>query len=169
MVRHFFFNKGAVHFYNIFSILPVCWGKLINKYTLRVAAYARVSTDSEEQLESYQSQVKYYTELINSNSEWQFVGVYADEAITGTQTAKRDDFNRMINDCMNVDIDLIIVKSISRFARNTVDTLTYVRSLKEKSVAVMFEEENINTHDPTSHTVPTCGYTSECFFLSISV
>lgn len=145
MVRHFFFNKGAVHFYNIFSILPVCWGKLINKYTLRVAAYARVSTDSEEQLESYQSQVKYYTELINSNSEWQFVGVYADEAITGTQTAKRDDFNRMINDCMNGDIDLIIVKSISRFARNTVDTLTYVRSLKEKSVAVMFEEENINT------------------------
>lgn len=113
--------------------------------TQRVAAYARVSTDSAEQLESYQSQVKYYTELINSNPEWQFVGVYADEAITGTQTAKRDDFNRMINDCVNGEIDLIIVKSISRFARNTVDTLTYVRSLKEKGVAVMFEEENINT------------------------
>ena len=113
--------------------------------TLRVAAYARVSTDSEEQLESYQSQVKYYTELISNNPEWQFVGVYADEAITGTQTTKREDFNRMVNDCMNGDIDLIIVKSISRFARNTVDTLQYVRALKEKSVAVMFEEENINT------------------------
>lgn len=119
--------------------------KGIHLSTLRVAAYARVSTDSEEQRESYQSQVKYYTELINNNPEWQFVGIYADEAITGTQTVKRDDFNRMINDCMNGDIDLIIVKSISRFARNTVDTLTYVRNLKEKGVAVMFEEENINT------------------------
>jgi len=113
--------------------------------TLRVCAYARVSTDSEEQLESYQSQVRYYTELISNNSEWQFVGVYADEAITGTQTAKRDDFNRMINDCMNGEIDLVIVKSISRFARNTLDTLQYVRALKEKGVAVLFEEENINT------------------------
>ncbi len=119
--------------------------KGVHLNTLRVAAYARVSTDSEEQLESYQSQVKYYTELISNNPEWQFVGVYADEAITGTQTTKREDFNRMINDCMNGDIDLIIVKSISRFARNTVDTLQYVRALKEKSVAVMFEEENINT------------------------
>ena len=119
--------------------------KGIHLSTLRVAAYARVSTDSEEQLESYQSQVRHYEELISNNPEWQFVGVYADEAITGTQTAKRDDFNRMINDCMNGDIDLIIVKSISRFARNTVDTLQYVRALKEKGVAVMFEEENINT------------------------
>ena len=119
--------------------------KGIHMNTLRVAAYARVSTDSEEQLESYQSQVKYYTELINNNSEWQFVEVYADEAISGTKTDKRTDFNRMINDCMNGDIDLIIVKSISRFARNTVDTLQYVRTLKEKGVAVLFEEENINT------------------------
>lgn len=119
--------------------------KGIHLDTLRVAAYARVSTDSEEQLESYQSQVKYYTELISSNPKWQFVEVYADAAITGTQTAKRDDFNRMVNDCMNGEIDLIIVKSISRFARNTVDTLQYVRALKEKGVAVMFEEENINT------------------------
>lgn len=119
--------------------------KGIHMSTLRVAAYARVSTDSEEQLESYQSQVRHYEELISNNPEWQFAGVYADEAITGTQTAKRDDFNRMINDCMNGEIDLIIVKSISRFARNTVDTLQYVRALKEKGVAVMFEEENINT------------------------
>ena len=89
----------------------------------RTCGYARVSTDSEEQLESYQSQVRHYEELISNNPEWQFVGVYADEAITGTQTTKREDFNRMVNDCMNGDIDLIIVKSISRFARNTLDTL----------------------------------------------
>ena len=119
--------------------------KGIHLNTLRVAAYVRVSTDGEEQLESYQSQVKHYTELIQNNPEWQMVGVYADEAVTGTKTDKREEFNRMINDCMNGDIDLIIVKSISRFARNTVDTLQYVRVLKEKSVAVMFEEENINT------------------------
>lgn len=119
--------------------------KGIHLDTLRVAAYARVSTDSAEQLESYQSQVEYYTELIQENPKWQFVGVYADAAITGTQTAKRDDFNRMINDCMNGEIDLVMVKSISRFARNTVDTLQYVRALKEKGVAVHFEEENINT------------------------
>lgn len=119
--------------------------KGIHLNTLRVCAYARVSTGSEEQLESYQSQVKYYTELINSNPEWQFVEVYADEAITGTKTDKRTDFNRMIIDCMDGNIDMIIVKSISRFARNTVDTLQTVRDLKAKGIAVLFEEENINT------------------------
>jgi len=113
--------------------------------TLKVAAYVRVSTDNEEQLESYQSQLKHYTELIQDNPEWQMAGIYADEAITGTAVRKRDDFQRMINDCMNDDIDMIIVKSISRFARNTVDTLQYVRMLKEKHIAVLFEEENINT------------------------
>ncbi len=119
--------------------------KGVHLNTLRVAAYVRVSTDNEEQLESYQSQLKHYSEFISNNPEWQFVGIYADEAITGTKTDKRDDFNRMINDCMNGDIDVIIVKNISRFARNTVDTLQYVRALKEKGIAVMFEEENINT------------------------
>jgi len=112
---------------------------------LRVAAYCRVSTDSEDQLNSYKSQVKYYTELINGKSEWSFVDIYADEAITGTQVTKREDFQRLINDCMNGDIDMIITKSISRFARNTLDTLKYVRMLKEKGIAVFFEEENINT------------------------
>ncbi len=112
---------------------------------LRVAAYCRVSTDNEEQLESYKSQVRHYTEYINENSEWQMAGIYADEAVTGTQAKKREDFQRMINDCMNGEIDMIIVKSISRFARNTLDTLKYVRMLKEKQVAVFFEEENINT------------------------
>lgn len=120
-------------------------GKGIHVDTLRVGAYCRVSTDNEEQLESYKSQVRYYTDMINNNPEWQMASVYADEAITGTQTKKREDFQRMINDCMNGEIDMIIVKSISRFARNTVDTLNYVRMLKEKHVAVLFEEENINT------------------------
>jgi DNA invertase Pin-like site-specific DNA recombinase len=112
---------------------------------LRVAAYCRVSTDSEDQINSYKSQVQYYTDLINSKSEWVFVDIYADEAITGTQITKREDFQRLINDCMNGDIDMIITKSISRFARNTLDTLKYVRMLKDKGIAVFFEEENINT------------------------
>lgn len=112
---------------------------------LRVAAYCRVSTDSEDQLNSYKSQVAYYTDLIEGNADWTLAGIYADEAITGTQVAKREEFQRLINDCMNGDIDLIITKSISRFARNTVDTLKYVRMLKEKSIEVFFEEENIHT------------------------
>lgn len=111
---------------------------------LRVAAYCRVSTSSEEQLSSYKSQVKHYTDLISSNTEWHFVGIYADEAITGTQTKKREDFQRLINDCLNGSIDMVITKSISRFARNTLDTLKYVRMLKEKNIAVYFEDEKIN-------------------------
>lgn len=112
---------------------------------LRVAAYCRVSTDTEDQLNSYKSQVEYYTELIKSKPEWSLAGIYADEAITGTQVKKREDFQRLINDCMNGDVDMVITKSISRFARNTLDTLKYVRMLKDKGVAVFFEEENINT------------------------
>ena len=113
----------------------------------RVAAYYRVSTDSEDQLQSYHSQVKYYTDLINENPDWTMAGIYADEAITGTQIYKRLDFQRLINDCMNGDIDMIITKSISRFARNTLDCLHYIRKLKDKNVAVYFEKENINTLD----------------------
>lgn len=112
---------------------------------LRVAAYCRVSTNDEDQLNSYRSQVKYYTELINSKKEWTFAGVYADEAITGTQVVKREEFQRLISACLNGEVDMVITKSISRFARNTLDTLKYVRMLKEKNVAVTFEEENINT------------------------
>lgn len=112
---------------------------------LRVAAYCRVSTDSEDQLNSYKSQVMYYTDLIKKKPEWSLADIYADEAITGTQVTKREDFQRMINDCMNGDIDMVITKSISRFARNTLDTLKYVRMLKEKGIAVFFEDENINT------------------------
>lgn len=112
---------------------------------LRVAAYCRVSTDSEEQISSYESQVKYYKELIQSKAEWSLVKIYADEAITGTKIDKREDFQRMIQAGVDGEIDLIITKSISRFARNTVDTLKYVRLLKENNVAILFEEENINT------------------------
>ena len=111
----------------------------------RVAAYCRVSTDTEDQINSYNSQVEHYTEFIQKNKEWTLAGIYADEAITGTQVDRRIDFQRLINDCMNGDIDMIITKSISRFARNTLDTLKYVRKLKEFNVAVFFEEENINT------------------------
>lgn len=111
----------------------------------RVAAYCRVSTDNEDQINSYNSQVEHYTEYIKKNNEWTLAGIYADEAITGTQVDRRIDFQRLINDCMNGDIDMIITKSISRFARNTLDTLKYVRKLKEFNVAVFFEEENINT------------------------
>lgn len=118
-------------------------GKMIEQ--LRVAAYCRVSTDSEDQLNSYNSQKAYYTDLIQKNGEWIFAGIYADEAITGTQVTKREDFQRMINDCMNGEIDMLITKSISRFARNTLDTLKYVRMLKEKNIAVYFEDEKINT------------------------
>lgn len=112
---------------------------------LRVAAYCRVSTDGEEQLNSFTSQMKYYKGKIESNPEWTLVNVYADEAITGTKVELREGFKTMINDAMNGKIDIIMTKSISRFARNTVDTLNFVRRLKENNVAVFFEEENINT------------------------
>lgn len=116
----------------------------------RVAAYARVSTNSEEQLTSYEAQVKHYAEYIKSRAlsdYWQFVEVYTDRGITGTSTAKREGFNRMIEDALAGKIDLIITKSVSRFARNTVDTLTAIRRLKEHGVEVYFEEQNIYTLD----------------------
>lgn len=118
-------------------------GKIIDR--LRVAAYCRVSTDSDDQLNSYKSQVQYYTDMIKKKADWSLAGIYADEAITGTQVTKREDFQRLINDCMNGDVDMVITKSISRFARNTLDTLKYVRMLKEKNIAVFFEDEKINT------------------------
>ncbi len=113
----------------------------------RVAAYARVSTDTEEQLSSYEAQVDYYTRYIQEKENWEFVSVYTDEGISATNTKKRDGFKRMIADALNGKIDMIITKSVSRFARNTVDTLTTVRQLKEKGVEVFFEKENIYTLD----------------------
>lgn len=113
----------------------------------RVAAYARVSTDETEQLNSYAAQVEYYTSYIQSHSDWKFVNVYADEGISGTSTLHRDGFNKMIEDALDGKIDLILTKSVSRFARNTVDSLTTIRKLKDKGVEVFFEKENIWTLD----------------------
>lgn len=112
---------------------------------LRVAAYCRVSTDDEDQIKSYNSMVKYYTDFIQNNKQWVFAGVYADKAITGTKVDKREDFQRLIQDCMDGKIDMVIAKSLPRFARNTLDTLKYVRMLKERGIAVYFEVEKINT------------------------
>lgn len=112
---------------------------------LRVAAYCRVSTDSEEQLTSYKTQMKVYSEMIAAKKEWQFAGLYADEGISGTRADKRPEFNRMINDCLAGKIDYIITKSVSRFARNTVDCLDTVRMLKSRGIGVYFEEQNIDT------------------------
>ena len=117
----------------------------IGKYRKRVGVYVRVSTGSEEQMSSYHSQVLHYREYVESKSEWQLIKIYADEAITGTSVGKRGEFQWMVQDAIDGKLDLIITKSISRFARNTLDTLKYVRLLKEKNVAIFFEKENINT------------------------
>lgn len=114
---------------------------------IRVAAYCRVSTDSEEQETSYEAQVQHYTDYIRSKPDWDFVEIYADDGISGTNTVKRDEFNRMIADCEAGKIDLILTKSISRFSRNTLDCLKYTRKLKALNIAVFFEKENINTMD----------------------
>lgn len=117
------------------------------KPKLKVAAYCRVSTDSEEQASSYEMQVEHYKAFMQKNEEWQFAGIFADDGISGTNTKKRSEFNRMIEECMAGHIDMIITKSISRFARNTVDCLNYIRKLKDKNIHVFFEKENINTMD----------------------
>lgn len=117
------------------------------KPKLKVAAYCRVSTDSDEQATSYDAQVEHYTNLIKKNDDWEFAGIFADDGISGTNTKKREEFNRMIEECMAGNIDMVITKSISRFARNTLDCLKYIRQLKEKNIPVFFEKENINTMD----------------------
>ena len=117
----------------------------VSKRQLRVAAYCRVSTDDEEQLTSYEAQKNYYTDKIMTNKEWTMAGIFADEGITGTSARKRPEFLRMIRQCKQGKIDIVLTKSISRFARNTVDCLNYVRALKELGIAVIFEKENMNT------------------------
>ena len=113
----------------------------------RVAGYARVSTDSDEQFTSYEAQVDYYTNFIKENSEWEFVGIYTDEGISGVNTKRREGFNRMVQDALDGKIDLIVTKSVSRFARNTVDSLTTIHKLKEAGCECMFQKENIMTFD----------------------
>ena len=117
------------------------------KPKLRVAAYCRVSTDSDEQATSYEAQIEHYTNYISQNPEWVMAGIFADDGITGTNTKKRGEFNRMINECEAGNIDMVITKSISRFARNTLDCLKYIRQLKDKNIPVFFEKENINSMD----------------------
>lgn len=134
------------------TVIPAKETKFTQKSTnkkkkRKVAGYARVSTSKEEQLMSYEAQVEYYTNYIKNNPEWEFVGVYTDEGITATNTKRRDGFNEMIEDALKGEIDLIITKSVSRFARNTVDSLVAVRELKANGVEVYFEKENIYTCD----------------------
>lgn len=126
-----------------------------SKHQLRVAAYCRVSTDDEEQLTSYEAQKNYYTDKIMTNKEWTMAGIFADEGITGTSARKRPEFLRMIRQCKQGKIDIILTKSISRFARNTVDCLNYIRALKELGIAVIFEKENINTLEADSEILIT--------------
>ncbi len=139
---------------------------------LKVAAYCRVSTDQEEQESSYEAQIGYYTEKINSNSEWQMAGIFADEGITGTQTKKRPEFLKMIRLCRQGKIDMILTKSLSRFARNTVDSLKYIRDLKALGIAVIFEKENINTLETDTEmmlTIMSCFAQAESESISKNV
>ncbi len=112
-----------------------------------MAAYCRVSTDQLEQLSSYEAQVAYYTAFIANHPDYEMGGIYADEGISVTNTKKREQFNKMIEDCKVGKIDMIITKSISRFARNTLDCLNYVRMLKDLGIGIIFEKENINCLD----------------------
>ncbi|WP_305116461.1 recombinase family protein [Acutalibacter muris] len=120
------------------------------KKKLRVAAYCRVSTDKDEQLNSFEVQKTYYTEKITSNPDWKMAGIFADEGVTGTSMKKRDGFMRMLRHCREGRIDMILVKSVSRFGRNTVEVVRTVRSLREKNITVLFEKENLNTGQMTS-------------------
>lgn len=121
----------------------------------KVAAYARVSTEQDAQQNSYEAQIEFYTGYIQGKPEWEFVGVYADEGITGTSTKHREGFNRMVDDALSGKIDLILTKSISRFSRNTVDALTITRQLRAAGVAVFFEKENIDSMDPNAEMIFT--------------
>ncbi|MCM1486738.1 MAG: recombinase family protein [Firmicutes bacterium] len=139
---------------------------------LKVAAYCRVSTDDKEQKTSYEAQIQYYTEKINKNPEWQMAGVFADEGITGTQAKKRPEFLKMIRLCRQGKIDVILTKSLSRFARNTVDSLNYIRELRVLGIAVISEKENINTLTAESEmliTIMSCFAQAESESISKNV
>lgn len=125
------------------------------KRRMRVAAYCRVSTASDAQETSYESQCRHYTDFIKDNTEWEFAGIYADEGITGTSASKRPEFMRLMSDCRKRRIDMVITKSISRFARNTLDCLKYIRELKALGIAIFFEKENINTLDAKGEVLVT--------------
>ncbi len=139
---------------------------------LRVAAYCRVITDQEEQESSYEAQISYYTEKIGKNNDWQMAGIFADEGITGTQAKKRPEFLKMIRLCRQRKIDMVLTKSLSRFARNTVDSLNYIRELKALGIAVIFEKENINTLETDTEmmlTIMSCFAQAESESISKNV
>ena len=136
---------------NLFTIRnSLTSGKSIYDLNLRVTFYARVSTDREEQLNSLENQVNYYEDFIKNNTNWTFVEGYIDEGITGTSTLKRDSFKRMIRDAKNKKFNLIITKEISRFARDTLDSIQYTRKLLEYGVGVLFQYDHINTFNTDS-------------------
>ena len=137
------------------TIDPLSQLPIGSKEKLKVAAYARVSTNTDEQYTSYEAQVNYYKGLIRERLDWEYVDVYSDEGISGINTKRRVGFNKMINDALDGKINLIITKSISRFARNTLDTISYVRKLKEKGIEVYFEKENLWTLDQKSELILT--------------
>ena len=143
----------------IVEVIPATWNptdessREIRK--LRVAAYCRVSTELEQQQSSYDIQIEYYTRHIMQNPNWIFVGVFADDGRSATNTFRRYDFNQLMDQCLKGKVDMIITKSISRFARNTVDCISWVRKLKEKNVAVYFEKENLNTLDDSTEMILT--------------
>ena len=143
----------------IVEVIPATWNptdessREIRK--LRVAAYCRVSTELEQQQSSYDIQIEYYTRHIMQNPNWIFAGVFADDGRSATNTFRRDDFNQLMDQCLKGKVDMVITKSISRFARNTVDCISWVRKLKEKNVAVYFEKENLNTLDDSTEMILT--------------
>ncbi len=139
---------------------------------LKVAAYCRVSTDQEEQESSYEAQIGYYTEKISNNTEWQMAGIFADEGISGTQAKKRPEFLKMIRLCRQRKIDMVLTKSLSRFARNTVDCLKYIRELKELGIAIVFEKEQLNTLETDTEmmlTIMSCFAQAESESISKNV
>ena len=139
------------------------------KRLIKVAAYCRVSTEQDEQANSYDAQIEHYTAEIAKHSDWLNAGIYADKGITGTMAKKRPEFLKMIRKCRQKKIDLILVKSISRFSRNTVDCLEYIRELKALGIGVIFEKENINTLTETSEAMITImGYFAQAESESIS-
>ena len=151
-----FRNKGVEIMEQTIVMIPAKSREEIQRTKrLKVAAYCRVSTDEEEQETSYEAQISYYTDKIKNNANWTLAGIFADEGISGTQAKKRPEFLRMIKLCRQRKIDLILTKSLSRFARNAVDSLNYIRELKSLNITVYFEKENINTLTAESEMLTT--------------
>lgn len=148
---------------------PITLQERARKKKLRVAAYCRVSTDQEEQQSSYQAQIDYYTAKINGNKDWTLAGIFADEGITGTSAKKRTEFLKLMKLCEKSKVDLVLTKSISRFSRNTLDCLGYIRKLKEKGIPIIFEKEGINTMQMASEmTISLLGSFAQAESESIS-